>query len=173
MHVPYFDVTVPLFKKNLLITKELLQRGLAHAEEISMTEAAFLDQRLAPDMFPLIKQVQIITDNAKGAAARLAGLEAPVIADTETSVVELVARIDTIVAYLDTFTPEQFADAGERKITLSYIPGMYQNGSDYLVDFVLPNFLFHVSIAYALLRSQGVTLGKMDFLGSLKLHPVE
>ncbi len=173
MHTPYFDVTVPVYKKNLLIVKGLLQKGLEHAVEVGMTEAAFLDQRLAPDMFPLVKQVQMVTDNAKGAPSRLAGVEAPVIADTETTVAELVARIDTVLAYLDTFTPEQFVNAADQKITLSYIPGMYQTGTDYLVDFALPNFFFHMSIIYALLRSQGVTLGKMDFLGSLKLNPVE
>ncbi len=173
MHVSYFDVTIPVFKKNLLITKALLQKGLEHALASGMTEAAFLEMRLAPDMFPFVKQVQMVTDNAKGSAARLAGVEVPVIADTETTVAELLARIDTVIAHLDTFTPVQFAEAAERRITLSYIPGMYQTGADYLVDFVLPNFFFHMSIIYALLRSQGVTLGKMDFLGSLQLHPVE
>lgn len=172
MHVSYFDVTVPVFKKNLLITKALLQKGLEHAVASDMTEAAFLNQRLAPDMFPLVKQVQIVTDNAKGAVSRLAGVDIPVIADTETTTAELLVRIDTVITYLDTFTPEQFRDAAEQKVTLSYIPGMYQTGTDYLVDFVLPNFFFHQSMIYALLRVQGVTLGKMDFLGSLKLHPV-
>ncbi len=173
MHVPYFDITVPVFKKNLLIAKALLEKGFEHAIEVGMTEAAFLEQRLAPDMFPLVKQFQMITDNAKGASSRLAGVDAPVTPDTETSVAGLVARIDTIILYLDTFTPDQFAEAAERKITVPYIPGMYQTGSDYLVDFVLPNFFFHMSIVYALLRAQGVTVGKMDFLGSLKLHKIE
>lgn len=173
MHLPHFDVTVPVFKKNLLIVQALLSKGLEHALEIGMTEAAFLDQRLAPDMFPLVKQVQMITDNAKGASSRLAGVEAPVIADTETTVAELIARIDTVIVYLETLTPAQFTDAAERKITLSYIPGMYQTGADYLVDFVLPNFFFHMSMVYGLLRAQGVTLAKMDFLGNLKLHKVE
>ncbi len=173
MHVSYFEVTVPVFKKNLLIAKALLQKGLEHALLSGITEAVFLDQRLAPDMFPLLKQVQIVTDSAKGASARLAGVQAPAIADTETTVAELVARIDTVIAYLDTFTPDQFEQAAERKIELPYIPGMYQTGADYLVDFVLPNFFFHMSIIYGLIRSQGVSLGKMDFLGSLKLHPLD
>ena len=164
---------VPVFKKNLLITKALLQKGLEHALASGVTEAAFLDLRLAPDMFPLVKQVQMVTDNAKGSTFRLAGLEVPVMADTETTVAELLARIDTVIAYLENFTPEQFSEAAEQRVTLSYIPGMYQRGADYLVDFVLPNFFFHMSMIYALLRSQGVTVGKMDFLGSLQLHPVE
>lgn len=173
MHISYFDVTVPVFKKNLLIAKALLQKGLAHAHENNMSEAFFLDQRLAPDMFPLVKQVQMVTDNVKGATARLAGVEALVLADTETTVAELLARIDVVIHYLDAVTPEQFAGAADAKVTLSYIPGMYQTGSDYLVDFVLPNFFFHMSMLYALLRVQGVPLGKMDYLGALKLHPVE
>jgi uncharacterized protein len=173
MHVSYFDVTVPVFKKNLIIAKGLLQKGLEHALEQGISEETFLDQRLAPDMFPLLKQVQMITDNAKGASARLAGVEAPAIADVETTVAELVARIDTVVAFLDTFTPDQFSEAAEKKIVLPYIPGMYQTGGDYLVDFVLPNFFFHMSLVYGLIRSQGVPIGKMDFLGSLKLHPLE
>lgn len=173
MHLSYFDVTVPVFKKNLSIAKALLQKGLEHAQENGMSETAFLDQRLAPDMFPLVKQVQIVTDNAKGATARLANVEIPKLADTETTVAELLARIDTVIAFLDTFTSAQFNEASEQKITLSYIPNMYQTGADYLADYALPNFFFHMSMIYALIRAQGVTIGKMDFLGSLKLHPVE
>jgi hypothetical protein len=173
MHLSYFDVTVPVFKKNLVIAKALLQKGSEHARETGITEEAFLDQRLAPDMFPLLKQVQIITDNAKGASARLAGVQAPSIADVETTVAELMVRIDTVIAYLDTFTPDQFVQAADKKIELPYIPGMYQNSGDYLVDYVLPNFFFHMSMIYGLIRSQGVSIGKMDFLGSLKLHPSE
>ncbi len=173
MHLSYFDITVPVFKKNLLIAKALLQKGLEHALENGMSETAFLDQRLAPDMFPLVKQVQIVTDNAKGATARLANVEIPKLADTETTVAELLARIDTVIAFLDTFTSAQFNEASEQKITLSYIPNMYQTGADYLADYALPNFFFHMSMIYALIRAQGVTIGKMDFIGSLKLHPVE
>jgi hypothetical protein len=172
MHVSYFDVTVPVFIKNLRITRAILEKGLAHAREIGMTEGAFLEQRLAPDMFPLVKQVQVLTDTAKGATARLAGVEIPAIADTETTVEALLTRIDTVVAFLEGFTPEQFTEAAGQKIMLSYIPGMYQTGSDYVVDFVLPNFFFHMSMVYGLMRAQGVAIGKMDFLGSLNLHPI-
>ena len=173
MHVSYFDLTVPVFKKNLLITRTLLEKGLAHALEIGMSESVFLEQRLAPDMFPLVKQVQILTDTAKGAVARLTEVEPLSIADTETTVAELTARIDRVVAFLDTVTPEQFSQAADRKVTLPYIPDMYQTGADYFADFVLPNFFFHMSMIYGLIRAQGVSIGKMDFLGSLKLHPLE
>lgn len=173
MSISYFEVTVPLFKKNLLITKALLKKGLVHATETGVSEADFLNQRLAPDMFPLLKQVQILTDTAKGAVARLTGTESTVVIDDETSIAELTTRLDTVVAYLETLTPEQFTTAAAQKITLPYIPGHYQTGADYVVDFVLPNFFFHMSIVYALMRRHGVTIGKMDFLGSLKLHPIE
>ncbi len=173
MHISYYDLTVPVFKKNLLIAKALLEKGLAHATETGMSETDFLNLRLAPDMFPLVKQVQIVTDNAKGIVARLTGTDAPKIADEETTVTELMTRIDTVLAFLDTFKPEQFSNAAEQKIVLPYIPDMYQTGTDYFVDFALPNFFFHMSIVYALMRAQGVQLGKMDFLGSLKLQPIE
>lgn len=172
MHLSYFDLTVPIFKKNLLIAQTLLQKGLDHALETGMSETDFLEQRLAPDMFPLIRQVQIITDNAKGVTSRLTGIEAPVIPDTETSVAELISRIDTVIAYLDTFTHEQFTNAAEQKIMLPYIPDQYQTGADYFKDFVQPNFFFHMTMIYALVRAQGASVGKMDFIGSLNLHPV-
>jgi hypothetical protein len=171
MHFSYFDITVPVFIKNLHTLKALLAKGQAHALLEGMSEADFLAQRLAPDMFPLVKQVQMVTDNAKGIAARLGGVEIPTLSDNEESVAELLARIDTVLAFLETFTPEQFAEAAERKIVLPYIPGQYQRGADYLLDHALPNFFFHMTITYALIRAQGTPLGKMDFIGGLKLHP--
>lgn len=173
MNPSYFDLTVPIFKKNLLIVQTLVKKGLEHALSKGMTETDFLNQRLALDMFPLLKQIQIVTDNAKGAVARLTDSAPLSIEDKENTVAELMARIDTVIAFLDTFTPDKFEQASEQKITISYIPGKYQNPQDYLVDFALPNFFFHMSMVYAILRAQGVEIGKMDFLGSLKLHSVE
>lgn len=103
MNLSYYDVTVPLFKKNLLTTQVLIKKGFEHALSQGMTEADFLNQRLAPDMFPLLKQVQIVTDNAKGTVARFTDSEPLSIEDKETTVAELVARIDTVVAFVDTF----------------------------------------------------------------------
>ena len=84
----------------------------------------------------------------------------------------LLARIDTVLTYLQEFKPEQFAEAADAKIMLPFMPGQYQTGRDYVVDFALPNFFFHVSMVYAIVRVQGVPIGKADFLGGLKLHPV-
>jgi uncharacterized protein len=172
MPINYFDLTVPVFIKNLTNLKKIIERGFAAATEKGMSEEEFLNQSLAPDMFNLKKQIQIVTDNTKGATARLAEVEIMKIEDTENTVAELLARIDRVITYLKEFKPEQFENAAQAKITLSYMPGQYQIGSDYLVDFALPNFYFHASIIYALIRVQGVAIGKMDFLGGLKLHPV-
>lgn len=173
MNLSYYDVTVPVFKKNLLIVQTLVKKGFEHAKSKGMTEADFLNQRLAPDMFPLLNQIRIVTDNAKGAVARFTAAEPLSIEDKETTVAELMARIDTVIAFVESFTPDKFEQASEQKIIISYIPGKYQKAQDYLVDFALPNFFFHVSMVYAILREQGVEIGKMDYLGGLKLHPVE
>lgn len=167
----YFDLTIPVFIKNLTNVKKFLEVGLTHATAQGMTEAAFLAQSLTPDMFHLKRQVQIATDNAKGAAARLAGVEPIKIEDTEETVAELIARIDRVISHLEDFSAEQFAQAAEQKVVLQFFPDQYQTGADYLVDFVLPNFFFHVSMVYALIRAQGAPLGKADFIGGLNLHP--
>jgi len=138
-----------------------------------MSEADYLDQKLAPDMFPLLKQIQIATDNAKALPARLTGGDMMKLEDTETTVEALLARIDTVLEHLRTYTKEQFAGAAERQVILGFMPEQYQLGKDYLVDFALPNFFFHCTVAYAIIRAQGVALGKKDFIGELKLHPVE
>jgi uncharacterized protein len=172
MHLNYFDVTVPVFIRNLTQVKVILEKGFADAKEKGMSEEAFLNQTLTSDMYGLKKQVQIATDNAKGAAARLAGVEPMKIDDTENTVAEIVARIDAVIAHLREFKAEQFESAADAKVMLSFIPGQYQTGKDYLVNFALPNFFFHVSMVYALVRAQGTSLGKADYIGSLVLHPV-
>lgn len=172
MSFNYYDLTVPIFIKNLNNVRTLLERGFAHATEKGMTEEMFLSQSLTPDMFHLKKQIQIVTDNAKGATARLTGTPPLKIEDTEDSVAQLLARIDTVLTYLQGFKPEQFAEAADTKTMLPFMPGQYQTGRDYVVDFALPNFFFHASMVYAIIRVQGVPIGKADFLGGLKLHPV-
>lgn len=172
MEQMYFDLTVTMFTKNLNVLKTLLEKGWEAATAADMSEADYLAQKLSPDMFPLLKQVQIVTDNAKGAVARLTKSEMITLEDTEVTMAELIARIDTVLNHLQTYTPEQFAGAAEEKITLHYMPEQYQLGQDYLLDFVLPNFFFHLTTAYAIIRVQGVEIGKRDFIGSLKLHPL-
>ena len=166
MSVSYFDVTAPVFIRQLESLKHFLNKGILHAKESNVSESDFLSSRLAPDMFPLLRQIQITTDNAKGAVARLAGVEPLKIDDTEETYEQLVARIDVVINYLKTFTSQQLADAGETKVTVSYFPGKYFTGHDYLVEFALPNFYFHLNMAYAIIRAIGVPLGKQDYLGA-------
>ena len=172
MNTPYFEMTVPLFQKNLRNLKGILTKGALFAETANMSETDLLQSRLAPDMFPLVKQVQIATDNAKGATARLAGVEPMKFLDEEITIAQLVERIEKVEAYLGTFTPEQFVEAGTRKVTLPYFPGKFILGHDYLTEYALANFFFHMNMSYAILRMVGVPLGKGDYIGDMHMQEV-
>ncbi len=172
MNSPYFELTAPFFLKNLKSLKSILTKGAAHAASVGMSEADLLASKLAPDMFPLLKQIQIATDNAKGATARLAGVEPLSLPDTETTVAELIARIERVEAHLATFTPEQFVGADERQITLAYYPGTFITGHDYLTEYALANFFFHLNMAYGILRMVGTPLGKGDYIGGMNMQPL-
>lgn len=169
MQNPYYDTTVPVFKKMLQNLDHLLSKGAAYAIEKGIDEQTLLDNRLAPDMFPLGRQIQIASDNAKGSVARLCGIEAPVFEDTETTVAELHERIAKTIAFLETIKPEQFEGAHDRHVSLKYYPGKHFLGYDYLTEYAIPNFFFHVTTAYAILRTMGVGNGKADFTGSFSL----
>lgn len=158
-----FAYTVPVFTKSLGGLKTVLQKAEAFAQEKGIDEATFLGDQLAPDMFPLVKQVQVACDNAKGAAARLAGIEIPKYDDNEKSFAELYARIDNTLAFLGTISESAFAEAHDRKIVLPYFPDKYMTGFDYAREYVLPNFFFHVVAAYAIIRKNGVPIGKADY----------
>lgn len=170
MQVSYQDLVVTMLTKNLHNLKALLKKGEAHATEVGMSETDFLAQSLTADMFPLLKQIQITTDNAKGAAARLTGTEPLKIEDTETTCEALYHRIDTVIAYLAELDPAGFENATDRHIFLPYMDGKYMLGSDYVIDFALPNFFFHLNMVYAIIRTLGTPIGKMDYLGTLSLH---
>ena len=159
-----YDTTVPLFTKALGGLKEVIQKAMTHG-----LGDDFLESRLAPDMFPFVKQVQIACDNAKGAIARLTGVEAPSFPDEETTLAALIERIDATIAFVSTATQEQFVGAEERQVTLQYFPGKFMTGFDYGM-YVVPNFFFHVTIAYALVRQAGVAIGKMDYLNGMALQ---
>jgi hypothetical protein len=163
-------MTVPIFKKMLSNLDGLLSKGALHATEKGMDEQTFLDSRLAPDMFPLLKQITIATDNAKGCAARLAGIEVPVMDDTETTVAELHERIAKTISFLDSLTPEQFSESHSQIVHIKYFPGKHFIGHDYLTEYALPNFFFHVTTAYGIIRSLGTSIGKTDYIGALTLQ---
>ncbi len=164
----HYDLTVPVFIKSLGGMRTVLEKAI----EFGLTDD-FLAASLADDMFPFVKQVQIACDNAKGAAGRLAQVEVPSFPDTEATLGELVVRIDATIAFLESLSPEQFSDAADVVVTLPYFPGTYMTGSEYLLQFALPNFFFHVSQTYALVRRAGVSIGKNDYLNGIPLRPLE
>ena len=171
MQNPYYDITVPVFIKMLQNLDHLLTIGSQYAIEKGINEETMLGNRLAPDMFPLSRQIQIATDNAKGCVARLCDIEAPVMEDTETTVKELHERIAKTIAFLETLTPEQFKNAHNQKVFIKYFPETHFVGYDYLTQYALPNFFFHTTTAYALLRAMGAPIGKKDYMGPLNLLP--
>lgn len=150
--------------------KNIIDKARVVAETREGGEAVLLEHRLAPDMFPFVKQVQITCDNAKGASARLAGVEIPKFEDTEASLADLEVRIDKTIAFLNTLSAEQFIDAASRKIELPYFPGKHMTGDGYFKEYALPNFFFHLVTAYAIIRSLGGELGKGDYINGLPLR---
>jgi hypothetical protein len=164
-----YTYTVPVYIKMLGGLKNVLIKAEAHAKEVGMSEATLLDDRLAPDMFPLKRQVQIACDQAKGLVWRLTGTENPKMEDTEQTFAELHARIDTTVEYLKGFSEKDFVGAEERQITLPYFAGKYLTGADYALYQALPNFLFHIVTAYGIVRKSGAPLSKADFVNGLPL----
>jgi hypothetical protein len=144
--------------------KAILSKAEADAEARKIDPQVFLDARLAPDMFAFTRQVQIVTDQVKGGMARLAGVDVPSWEDNEKSFTDLRARVDKAIDYMKTFKESQFEGAETRAIELKFPQATLNfTGKDYLLKFVLANFYFHMTAAYAILRHNGVPLGKRDF----------
>ncbi len=167
MSLSMYQASIPLLVRGLENLSAVLEKGAAHPDAAALVEA-----RLAPDMFTLAGQVQRASDTAKGCAARLAGIDNPSFADTETTFAELQERIARTIAFVQAVKPGQI-DGTEDK-TISFKAGanmMNFTGASYLLIFVMPNFFFHVTAAYAILRHKGVAVGKMDYLGTLPTQP--
>jgi hypothetical protein len=163
-----YDASIPVMTRSLTNLSNILDKAVAQANSEGRSLNDLLEAKLAPDMRPFPFQVQSASDAAKGCAARLAGIEAPSMPDTETTFPELKARIEKTIAFLNTIKPEQVAGAEDREIVLKFPNGEFRfTGRDFLLGFSLPNFFFHVTTAYALLRHKGITIGKMDFLGGV------
>jgi hypothetical protein len=162
---PY--VLVLEMKKVLRNLDGWLAKATAHAEAKKYDTAVLMQTRLTPDQFSFARQVQSVCDVAKFSAARVTGKEAPSHPDTETTFAELSARIGKVVAYLDSFTAEDFAGIDSRTVSLPRWEGKSMTAIDYFVEHGLPNFFFHATTAYAILRQVGVDVGKRDFLGTL------
>ncbi len=160
--------TVPVFVQFLDALSAILRKAEEHATAKKIAPEVMLGLRLAPDMFPLTRQVQIACDFAKNTTGRLAGAELPKMPDEENSFAELQERISRTKAYVEGFPEASFGDAATRTVTFP-IAGKSFNmkGADYLSNFALPNFYFHMAAAYAILRANGVDLGKRDFLGNV------
>src|SRR5689334_14307813 len=169
MATSYYDFTVPVLTHALNNLAVQLDKANAHAERKKVDFTNFANARLIADMLPLTAQIQIACDNAKGAVARLAGVEAPKHEDNEKTYAELKARIGKTLDFIKSVPAEKFAGAETRDIVLKF-PNLTLNfkGHDYLAKFVLPNFYFHVTMAYAIFRANGVELGKPDFLGQIQ-----
>jgi uncharacterized protein len=168
MPLSMYQASVPAFLQMLNSLAAVLDKAAAHATDRKIDPAVLLAYRLAPDMFPLIRQIRIAADFPKSCCARLARVEIPSYADNETTFAELKERIARIVQFVQTFRPEAIDGSEEREIVLT-VGGqpMTFMGQQYLVNFVLPNFYFHVTTAYGILRHCGVPLGKRDFLGAI------
>ena len=163
-----YRASVPVFCRMLTNLGAILDKAVADAEERKIDPAVFVTARLAPDMLALARQVQVATDTAKGCGARLAGIEVPGFADTEATFPELKARIDKTVAFLEGVPADKLEGSEDRIVTIK-IRGndVSFSGADYLANFAMPNFYFHVTTAYAILRHNGVKVGKPDFLGGV------
>ena len=163
-----YSTSIPVFKQMLGSLQVILQKTQAHAAEKKIEDHVFLQARLAPDMFNLIRQVQIAADFAKGVSARLANVDVPDFQDTENSFEELQARLSKTLDFISCLTPEQFEGSEAREVILR--PGTPKEkklvGTTYLLGYGLPQFFFHVTTAYDILRHHGVELGKRDYMGN-------
>jgi len=165
--ISMYRASVPVLARALRNLATVLRKGEAHAAQRNLDPSVLLGYRIAPDMFPLTRQVQIATDMAKGCVARLAGVEVPSYADDETTFAQLLARIDRTVAFIEALAPAQIDGSEAKTVTLKMrTDEVTFEGLPYLLDFVHPNVYFHCTTAYAILRHCGVDVGKKDFIGA-------
>jgi hypothetical protein len=167
MPLSMYRMTVPVFQRGLATLKNYLDKAEAYAAEKGIDPATLVTARLAPDMLPLTGQFQRVTDTAKLTVSRLAAIDAPRFEDTEVSIAELRERIAKTEAFLATVASDALDGSETREVTIA--PGGIKTtvrGDDYLATFALPNFYFHIATTHAILRQQGVAVGKMDYLGS-------
>lgn len=167
MALTMYQASIPVLIRAMRNLSAILEKAAKNAEERKIDPAVFVNARLAPDMLPLNRQIYIVSDTAKGAAARLAGVDNPSFADTEMTIPELRARLEKTIDFLKGFTPAQIDGTEEKAISMKFGPRQVDfTGQSYLFGFVLPNLYFHVSIAHGILRHNGVNVGKMDYLGA-------
>lgn len=166
MTISMYQACVPVLVPGLNNMAAILDKAAAHCAEKKIDPAAIVNFRLSPNMLPFKSQIYILTDQAKGCAARLAGAEVPSYADTEATFEDLKARLQKTAQFVQSFKAAQIDGSEEKDIVLKFGPNEFKfKGQGYLLNFVLPNFYFHSTVAYSILRHCGVELGKRDFLG--------
>lgn len=169
MSLSLYDVSIPSLTLGLTNLSAILDKAATHAETKKVDPKALADSRVIADMFPLKRQVQIACDTAKAAAARLAGVDIPKHEDAESTFEELKERIAKTIAFVESVKADQVNASEAREIVLQFPRITLKfTGSDYVTKYVLPNFYFHVTTAYAILRKNGVDLGKGDYLGKIQ-----
>ena len=161
---------IRLFGKTLKNLEQWLNKAAEHAKAKSFEVDVLVQARLAPDQFALVGQVQSACDQAKYAAAYLGGKTPPSHPDDEQTIADLKQRIEKCLGFLETVQAKDFEGAEERKVAPPWLGGKWLRGDDYLIHVAIPNFFFHATMAYAILRHNGVALGKMDYIGSLPVH---
>jgi hypothetical protein len=167
MSISMYTASVPVFRQILGSLSAILEKAESHADAKKIAPDALLQARLFPDMFPLLRQVQLATDFAKGAAARLAGMEVPRYDDVEHDFAGLRARLEKTLAFLDSVPREAIEDGFDREVTVGTGANQRQfKGQPYLLHYALPQFFFHATTAYDILRHNGLEIGKRDFVGS-------
>lgn len=176
METNLYTITVPVMTKALTALDKMLDKvsimAASRANDwrpAAHFETAFLQSRLVFDQFPLVQQVQVTCDNAKNGVARLAQIDAPKMEDNETTIAQLKQRIAATLAFLATIKPEQVIGKEDIKVTLPYWNDKYMTGSGYATEYLVPNFFFHYTTAYSILRENGVEVGKSDYMGGLPL----
>lgn len=168
MSISMYSASVPVFKQMLLALADVLAKAEAHAKANGIDAETLLQARLAPDMFPLVRQVQIACDFAKSVPARLAGVEVPSYEDSEQNFAELQTRISNTLAVVEGFSAAQIDGSEDLEVVLrAGTPKEKKlNGQTYLLSYGLPQFFFHITTSYALLRHHGVEIGKRDYMGA-------
>jgi hypothetical protein len=168
MSLSMYNASVPVFRQVLGSLAAILEKAEAHADLKKLEPDALLKARLFPDMFPLLRQVQVAADFAKGTVARLGGVEVPRYEDVETDFAGLRERIAKTLAFIDSVPREAIEDGAEREITVGSgeKQRQFKGGQTYLFHYSLPHFYFHATTAYAILRHNGLDIGKKDFIGS-------
>lgn len=162
-----FELTVPQFIKGLKNLAACLDKAAQHADAKRFEMDVLLNSRLAPDQFPLARQIQIACDTAKLGVSRLTGKDAPKHDDTEKTFAEFKARIASTISYLESLKPADFADSAKKQITTPRWEGKWLTGEEFVLHHAVPNFYFHLTTAYSILRHNGVDVGKKDYLGPM------